>query len=59
MSHKYLFYSQFVQGPEEKTDTFMLSSINQCKEVRGLQGHRYADHAQEFGWEHTSNNCDG
>jgi hypothetical protein len=43
----------YVMGVAEKTDIYMLSSIEQCEEWRGFQGHRYVQHAQEFGWEHT------
>jgi hypothetical protein len=44
-----------IQGPAENTDVFVLSSIQQYEEWRDFQGHRYVEHAQEFGWEHTCN----
>jgi hypothetical protein len=44
-----------MQGPAEKTDVFLLSIIQRCKEWKGFQGHKYVAHAWDFGWEHT---CD-
>jgi hypothetical protein len=50
-----MLFTAVIQCPAEKTDVFMLDSIQQCEECRGFQGHWHVEHAREFGWEHT---CD-
>lgn len=49
------FSGSGTEDPAEESDVFMLSSIKQCEEFRGFQGHGYVQHAQECGQGHT---CD-
>jgi hypothetical protein len=41
-------YIYKIHGLAEKTDVFMLSSLQQCEDWRGFQDHRYIEHAQEL-----------
>lgn len=43
------------EDPVEKTDVFVLSSIQQCEKWKGFSGHRYVEQARNF----DNRNTDG
>lgn len=45
------------KGPAEKTHVSIMSSIQQCEEWRGFEGHRSVEHVPEFSWEHMWQCC--